>query len=206
MNYLAHLFLAQSSVESQVGNLLGDFARGIRPDQLPSAVRRGLFNHRLVDRFTDQHPQVRELKSLISQPRRRFAGIMLDMVFDHYLIKHWHCYSERSFSDSCRDYYANLQRGRALMPLPMQQVTRRITEQDWFSSYAEIEGIGYALDRVATRIRFPHQFAGAVIELRQHEEAIEQGFLRFFPQLCAAVDDAALERHPVDEPGSPAQG
>ena len=74
MNYFAHLTLARPTVPSKVGNLLGDFMRGVREPDLPEAVRLGLHNHRLVDRFTDHHPLVIESRALFSPQRRRFAG------------------------------------------------------------------------------------------------------------------------------------
>ncbi len=89
MNYFAHLTLARPTVPSKVGNLLGDFMRGVREPDLPEAVRLGLHNHRLVDRFTDHHPLVIESRALFSPQRRRFAGVALDVLFDHFLIRHW---------------------------------------------------------------------------------------------------------------------
>ena len=50
MNYFAHLALARPTPASKVGNLLGDFMRGVREEELPPPVRQGLRNHRLVDR------------------------------------------------------------------------------------------------------------------------------------------------------------
>ena len=63
MNYFAHLVLAQPTVESTVGNLLGDFARGVDRANLPTSIKAGLDNHRAVDRFTDSHPTIRHLKT-----------------------------------------------------------------------------------------------------------------------------------------------
>lgn len=194
MNYLAHLFLAQPNTDSRVGNLLGDFARGIDRSVLSEGVHNGLLNHWLVDRFTDQHIEVKRLKELISLQRRRFSGIILDVVFDHYLIKHWEQYAAESFAESCSQYYADLRAGHHLMPLRMQQVTARIVEQDWFSSYSTLEGVGYALDRITGRIRFPNAFAGAIEELELLDKEIEHSFLRFMPALLDEVRLRGPER------------
>jgi acyl carrier protein phosphodiesterase len=197
MNYLAHLFLAQPVIESRVGNLLGDFSKGVEITSLPVAIQLGVENHRFVDRFTDTHPEIQQLKTLISPQRRRFAGIMLDMLFDHFLILHWPRFSSLSFQHSCSDYYADLASGQSLMPLQMQRVTCRIIEQDWFSSYAELEGIGFALDRIADRIRFANEFADSIVEIKCHETEMEAGFLRFFPELMTAVENQNIEQRPL---------
>ncbi|MCP4598024.1 acyl carrier protein phosphodiesterase [Neptuniibacter sp.] len=193
MNYLAHLFLAQPTVESRVGNLLGDFARGVNTELLPEPILKGLENHRLVDRYTDSHPAVKQLKALVSPQRRRFAGIMLDMAFDHYLIKHWDRFSSQPFEASCKEYYLSLYQGADLMPERMRTITSRIIEQDWFSSYASIEGIGLALDRIAGRIRFQNEFAGSIDELLLLQGQIEQSFLKFFPELIGNVAMQKIE-------------
>ncbi|SIT05340.1 ACP phosphodiesterase [Neptunomonas antarctica] len=194
MNYLAHLFLAQPTVESRVGNLLGDFAKGVVVAQLPEPVKNGLLNHRAVDQFTDQHSVVKQLKLLIGSERKRFAGIMLDVVFDHYLIKHWHRFSNTRFDSSCDGYYQSLDEGQLLMPQPMQRVTQRVIQQQWFDSYQTLEGIGYALDRIADRIRFDHTFYGSLEELIRHQDEIESGFLAFFPELQQHVEERRLEQ------------
>lgn len=197
MNYLAHLFLAQPVIESRVGNLLGDFSKGVEITSLPVAIQLGVENHRFVDRFTDTHPEIQQLKTLISPQRRRFAGIMLDMLFDHFLILHWPRFSSLSFQHSCSDYYADLASGQSLMPLQMQRVTRRIIEQDWFLSYADLEGIGFALDRIAARIRFANEFADSIVEIKRHETEMEACFLRFFPELMTAVENQNIEQRPL---------
>ncbi len=194
MNYLAHLFLAQNNSASHVGNLLGDFARGIDKARLPVEVRRGLENHWAVDRFTDQHAEVRLLKSLFSAERRCFAGVALDLVFDHYLIRHWSRFHSASFEETYLSYYQCLLEGRELMPVHMQGVIDRVVKQDWFASYRSLQGIGYALDRIASRIRFQHCFTGVVEELYLHDAQLETAFLHFFPELIEHIEQLAIER------------
>ena len=173
MNHLAHLYLSPPSVEARVGNLLGDFARGIDPDQLPAEVRRGLDNHRAVDAFTDQHPDVRAAKRLFSSKRRRFAGVALDVLFDHYLLRHWEAFSTTPKADFIQEVYRDLEDGRHLMPERMARVTRRMVEDDWLEAYEDLSNIGYALDRVAGRIRFSNEFAGIIEEIRPLDAALD---------------------------------
>lgn len=193
MNHLAHLCLAQPTVESRVGNLLGDFARGVDAGSLSVGLQNGLANHRAVDAFTDRHPQVRKAKTLFSDQRRRFAGVALDVLFDHYLIRHWTRFHNQNHDEFIASLYQDLTQGRDLMPLHMQQVTLSIVERDWFGSYASLDNIGRALDRVAGRIRFPNQFAGIIEEIRAHDRDLEVAFLDFYPQLVDHVQDRALE-------------
>ena len=194
MNHFAHLVLAQPTVESTVGNLLGDFARGVDQAALPTAVQAGLLNHRAVDRFTDAHPLVLEMKRSFGARRRRFAGIALDIYFDHLLINHWERFEERSLEDLIAGLYQRLDEGRKMMPHDdMQRVTQRMIEYDWFGSYRDIDAVAEALDRVAGRIRFANDFDNAIEDLQRSHEMILQGFLEFYPQLQRHVTEQAIE-------------
>ena len=199
MNYFAHLVLSQPTVESTVGNLLGDFARGVDQASLHPAVLAGLKNHRAVDRFTDGHSSVVALRQCFSPKRRRFAGIALDVYFDHLLMTHWHQFDTRSVNEVIAEFYKRMQRGQLMMPgSEMRRVTSSMVTNDWFGSYRDIDSIAEALDRIAMRIRFPNQFGNAIEDLRRHEDVILEVFDDFFPQLKFHVESLALESEPID--------
>ena len=194
MNHFAHLVLARPTVASTVGNLLGDFARGVDTDSLPPRVRAGLLNHRAVDRFTDNHPLVTEMKACFSRRRRRFAGIALDIYFDHLLMRHWERFDSRPLEDAIGGFYRRMAAGQSLMPRDeMRRVTRRMIDYDWFGSYRELDAIAESLDRVASRIRFANRFDNAIEDLRANDAMIREGFLEFFPQLQRHVAEQAIE-------------
>jgi acyl carrier protein phosphodiesterase len=194
MNYFAHLVLSQPTLESTVGNLLGDFARGIDQSALDPAVMAGLNNHRAVDRFTDSYIRATGIKQCFSPDRRRFAGIALDVYFDHLLMNHWHEFDARNLNDVIVEFYARIEGGRALMPgSEMRRVTSRIISDDWFGSYRDIDSVAEALDRIAIRIRFANQFGNIIEDLRRHEDIILELFFDFFPELKAHVSSLALE-------------
>lgn len=183
MNHLCHLFLARPTVESRVGNLLGDFARGVEVEGLPEEVKEGLEHHRAVDAFTDAHPEVIACKAYFSRQRRRFGGIALDILFDHYLLRHWPRFADVEKTLFINRVYADLQAGYDLMPPAMEQVVRRMVTYDWFHAYQELESVGRAMDRVASRIRFENRFTGIIEEIRPVDAELEARFLAFFPDL-----------------------
>ena len=185
MNHLAHLFLAPDTELHRVGSLLGDFARGLNPMTLPEPVHEGLRHHRSVDAYTDQHPDVLASKRLFSARRRRFAGVALDVLYDHYLLRHWDLFSAIPVDEFIDQVYAELQNHREVMPEKMQKVTAQIVHHDWFRSYQEHDRIGFALDRVANRIRFTHAFHGIIEEIETQDSELESNFLSFFPDLQA---------------------
>ncbi len=194
MNHFAHLVLAKPTTASVVGNLLGDFARGVDLEGLPSDIHAGLMNHRAVDRFTDSHLIVQQMRAVFSPQRRRFAGIALDIYFDHLLLTHWAEFETRDDKDLIDGFYRRIRLGQSLMPsAQMRKVSQHIVDYDWFGSYRDLDQVAEVLDRVAARIRFANQFDHSIDDLLVHQAMIEDGFFEFYPQLQAHVVQLALE-------------
>ena len=189
MNYLAHLSLSHRSTHALVGNLMGDFRKHIQATKLPEGVLQGIENHCRIDKFTDNHPEIRNLKNVFSNQRRRFAGIIMDVAFDHFLSCHWHEYYQedrRIFIDYA---YTCLRRGACLMPPRMQHAVHSMITEDWLGSYADLSGIAVSLNRMSQRIRFQNKLYGAVEEIQANYAVLDRGFLEFYPQLIAYIND-----------------
>jgi acyl carrier protein phosphodiesterase len=193
VNYLAHAVLAKPNVYSLTGNLLGDFCKGLNVGSLHPEVRAGLENHRATDRFTDSHSIVRAAKAGFSPMRRRFAPVALDVLFDHFLIRHWQQFYHEPFADYKIKLYQQLSEALPLMPLPMQQTMQRVCNDDWFASYGHLKALGLALDNIAGRIRFTNNFDGIINEITPRYAELEQHFLQFYPKLLQHLEQLALE-------------
>jgi len=188
MNYLAHLLLSPDDGLSRLGNIMADFMRDVDQESLPEKVWEGIQLHRSVDGYTDSHEIVRTLRKHFSTEKRRFSGIVLDVVFDHFLIQHWEQYTAISLNTFVDQCYADLWEHRELMPPRMEMVVGWMIKQDWIRSYAELDHVGRALDGLAGRLKLKHNFHGSIEEVHEHYDAIEAGFLEFFPDLLAHVN------------------
>ena len=193
VNYLAHMYLAGDSEESIVGNMLGDFVKGRIGDEFPPGVAEGIRTHRKVDAFTDSHEMVVRSKRLVSQERRRFSGIIVDLAFDHILAVNWGDYSALALEDFVEKTYGVLAANTDLMPPRPRKILEVMIEEDWLGSYRELEGIGRALDRIAIRLerKFGRgsSLAGAAEEAARNYGALEENFRAFFPELISFVVD-----------------
>ena len=89
MNFLAHLHLAHLADSSLSGNLLADFVRGNPAEDYSPEVVDGIFMHRRIDVITDNLPEVTEAKAWFRPETRRVAPITLDVMWDHFLSRHW---------------------------------------------------------------------------------------------------------------------
>ena len=86
VNYLAHAWLSRYSTDSLVGGMLGDFVKGRIDGRFSDPVCTGIRLHRAIDNYTDKHPLFRASRARISARRRRFAGIMVDVFYDHFAL------------------------------------------------------------------------------------------------------------------------
>lgn len=187
MNYLAHLFLADRTPESLIGNLLGDFMKGSVKEQYSKAIAQGIELHRQVDLYTDSHPVVRQTKQLISIERRRYAGVLLDVFYDHFLAKYWMNYSSTTLKEFSLIVYNILWENKSILPERLRQAVPKIIEQDWLNSYQETSGIELAINRLAQRAKKGNPLFCGVEELKTHYQEIDYSFQKFFPELVSYV-------------------
>ena len=195
MNFLAHCFLAQPTPFSLYGNLLGDFVSGASLDDMPDEVLMGLDNHRLVDRFTDSHASLQPLKQLMSRERRRFTGIISDVVFDYFLIKHWRQFNQQKLSIFVNDVYIKINQILPLMHPRMQRSMQFMLTENGLMVNQDLIGVAKTLDRLSNRIRFENKLRGAIEEVEQHYDAFENAFLWLLPELINAVESAKIEKN-----------
>jgi acyl carrier protein phosphodiesterase len=200
MNYLAHLRLAPPGDDGLLGSLMGDFVKGPLPGGYPPGIAHAMVLHRRIDAFTDAHPRVRLSRGRISPSRRRFAGIMVDLFYDHFLARHWHHYSDERLDAFTRRVYALLAEREPALPLRLRAVAARMRQTDWLGSYREIGNIHVALDRMSLRLRRENRLAGSAEELEAKYGEFEADFRAFFPEL---VHFARAHQHPAAAPGPP---
>lgn len=181
MNYLAHALLAGDDPADRLGAMLGDFVKGPLPAGLPDAVAAGVALHRHIDSYADAHAAFRRSRGRVSPARRRYAGIMTDLFYDHFLARHWHAYCGEPLPAFAARVYDLLAQHQPLLPPRLGRLFPAMRAQDWLSSYWEIDAVGAALDGMARhRLRQPNRLAGAVEELHACYEDFEQDFRTFF--------------------------
>jgi acyl carrier protein phosphodiesterase len=183
MNYLAHLLLAGPEPEALLGAMMGDFVKGPLGPHYPPAITRALALHRRVDTFTDAHPVTAVSRARISPQRRRFAGIMVDLFYDHFLARDWAAHASEPLDTFTRRVYALLEQHEGLLPERLRSIAPRMAEYDWLGSYVQVESIHAALDRMSLRLKRENRLAGGGAELEEHYAALEADFRMFFPDV-----------------------
>jgi acyl carrier protein phosphodiesterase len=90
-------------------------------ESLPLAIRQSIWLHRKIDAFTDAHPVFRASKGRLRPPWRRYAGILVDVFYDHFLARDWALYSSVSLRDFSWSVYRTLHSHHEGLPTPMNR-------------------------------------------------------------------------------------
>ena len=154
MNYLAHLHLGGSQPAQLLGSLYGDFVKGPLAGRWPADVETAIRLHRRIDAFTDSHPLVHAAKLRFPAERRRLAGVLLDVFFDHCLARDWDTFSNEPLSEFTRRVYGVLNTTPQL-PERLARIAPRMAAQDWLGSYREFTVLQDVLAGMARRLSRP---------------------------------------------------
>lgn len=184
MNHLAHALLAGDDEWLQLGGMLGDFVHG-QPAALPWPPRviAGIRLHRAIDVYTDAHPEVLAAKALLPPPYRRYAGILLDMWFDHCLARdfaRWGTPSLETYSATLRRL---LRQHDALLPPPLRRFREYMEQHRLPAGYADRAVLELALRGIGQRLSRANPLDSALPVLVQREVELQERFEAFFPQL-----------------------
>jgi len=156
---------------------------------LPKQFQPGIARHRAIDRFTDSHPAVTRSIERLDPGFRRYGGIIIDVLYDHFLARDWNLYSPESLSNFTKDFYASFDEFRNLIPADAFVVLEKMRAGDWLGSYAEIAGISQALRRIGARLLRPIDLAESLSVPDSSYDSLSKDFHEFFPELrsmCSA--------------------
>ena len=189
MNFLAHAYLGGEVAEHRLGGFLGDFVKGplgAAQGGLPAEVLAGVELHRRLDSFAETHPAFCRSRERISPARRRVAGIMVDLFYDHFLARHWAQFSIQPLHAFTAETYQLIARHTDPLPADFLPVFERMASHDWLASYHDSSNVALALDRMSRfRLRQPKTLAGAGEELEREYAGLEADFLSFLPDALA---------------------
>ena len=186
MNYLAHIVLARHSSLAMVGALMGDFVKADLGGRFPFELEREITLHRRIDSYTDQHRLVRAAVQRFAPERRRYAGILLDVFFDHLLSQRWAAYCPIPREQLIASFYHALDEHHTLLPEKLRGIAPHMIEHDWLGGYLDFAGVEWAIVRMSQRLsRNGHLLREGLADLRSHYGALGADFDLFFPELIS---------------------
>ncbi|MDM2736429.1 ACP phosphodiesterase [Citrobacter sp. Ct235] len=193
MNFLAHLHLAHLADSSLSGNLLADFVRGNPQSNFAPDVVDGIFMHRRIDVMTDNLPEVREARDWFRSETRRVAPITLDVMWDHFLSRHWAQLSP-DFPLQAFVRYAHAEVKIILPESPPRFVNLNnyLWSEKWLERYRDMDFIQDVLNGMASRRPRLDALRDSWYDLDTHYDALEARFWQFYPRMMEQAKNKQL--------------
>jgi acyl carrier protein phosphodiesterase len=188
MNILAHLHLATLAHSSLIGNTVADFVKGDPYLIYDTDIADGIMLHRKIDSLTDNLLEVKQAKLLFRQSYQRVAAITLDIVWDHFLSKHWDSYgllpSVAQFNEATK---VHIQPYISAYPVDYQHFMNAMWRGLWLENYASLDFVGDVLAGMAQRRPKLYLLEETIIDIKQHYGQLEALFFLLYPKICLTV-------------------
>ncbi|MDD4599213.1 MAG: ACP phosphodiesterase [Lentimicrobiaceae bacterium] len=183
MNFLAHLYLSGDDPEIIIGNFIADHVKGKKVELYSTGIQAGIQLHRAIDEFTDNHAVVKETVQGLRPLFRKYAGVVVDMYFDHFLAAGWQRWSEEPLKHFTTGMYHVLMQRFQELPPRTRYMLPYMLKNDWLFNYRKLEGLHRGLSGMAKRTSFASGMEHATEELRTNYDYYQMQFDRFFPEL-----------------------
>jgi acyl carrier protein phosphodiesterase len=188
MNFLAHLYLSGDNELVRVGNFVGDWIKGNEYKKYPADIQKGIQLHRSIDFYTDNHPIVKQSKSRFSEKYHKYAGIIIDICYDHFLAKNWDAFSTITLPEFTKAVKMSLYANMHYFPKDLQEFIPRFMNHGWLESYNTILGIEKVLEGMAKHTSLPDKTDDAILIFERDYEKFKEEFYEYFPQLSNHIE------------------
>ncbi|MBA6151497.1 acyl carrier protein phosphodiesterase [Gelidibacter maritimus] len=183
MNFLAHIYLSGNNELITIGNFMADGIKGKNYKKYPVEIQIGILLHREIDTFTDAHPTVRLSTKRLHKNYSHYSGVIVDILYDHFLAKNWGHYSPIPLDIYVDDFYETLKTHAEYLPLRVQKMVPYMIAGNWLFHYAKIEGIQNVLNGMNRRTNNISGMDQATNELKEFYHEFEAEFTSFFEEL-----------------------
>ncbi|MGY5354983.1 acyl carrier protein phosphodiesterase [Wenyingzhuangia sp. IMCC45467] len=183
MNFLAHLYLAGSNKEIIIGNFIADTIKGNKFQHFSQDIQFGVKMHRAIDVFTDEHPIFRQSKRRLDNKYRLYKGVIIDLIYDHFLAKNWQQYSNIPLNTFSQEVYQLFDNYFSILPDRAQHLLPYMSKQNWLYKYRTIQGIGEIMHDMNIRTKGISKMNEAIVDLKDNYTIFEKDFTAFFKEL-----------------------
>jgi acyl carrier protein phosphodiesterase len=193
MNFLAHIYLSGDNDLLKIGNFMADSVRGNSYLDYPDELRKGILLHRYIDTFTDAHPIYRKSKHRLHQKYGHYSGVIMDIVYDHFLAKNWVDYSSEKLDDYAENFYNLLRENHSVLTEKTKGMIPYMIARNWLVSYASLAGLEMILFQMDHRTKNRVNMHESIAEIQQFYTEFEEEFTLFFDELIEHCNNKLLE-------------
>lgn len=166
-----------------IGNFIADSIQGNQFKGLTPPIIKGVMLHRKIDTYTDRHPVYLSSKRRFQLDFDKYSGVLMDVIYDHFLAKHFQHYSSVSLQHHANSVYDLLKNHYSYLPESAKRFYHYMTKYNVLVNYASLKGIETVLTHLSSRIRNRYALQTAIPLLKKDYEGIEQEFFVFFEGL-----------------------
>lgn len=188
MNFLAHILLSCDNEDLLLGNFMADFIKNSEVKNYSPEIQRGIELHRKIDHFTDTHKEVRKGSARLRPIHRKYAPVVIDILYDNVLAKNWSRYHGDSLTDFTQDVYAIFSRRISEFPPKLQRRVPLMIEDNFLMKYGLDDGLRFALTMMDRRTKFPSNFVVAADQLEDEWDLFNEEFNNFFPEVIQIAE------------------
>lgn len=189
MNFLAHIFLSGDNKLLMLGNFMADHIKGKAIDGLGEELKNGVILHRKIDHFTDTHSVVQATKERLRPVFRKYAPVVADVFYDHFLASKWISYSQIPLGVFADNFYKTATQHQHMLPEKTRMMLPYMISNNWLVSYASVEGIGKVMSGMARRAKFESGMEKSAKELEKNYLLYEKEFDVFFEELLKYTNE-----------------
>ena len=183
MNFLAHIHLSGENEMIKIGNFMADGVRGKQYENFPLAIQKGILLHRAIDTFTDAHPIFRQSTKKLHSRYHHYAGVIVDMYYDHFLAKNWSDYHNESLALYSEKFYQSLLDNHSILTSKTQHLLPYMMEYNWLVNYQSVTGLESILSQMDRRTKNQSLMRFAIEELVAHYDKFEAEFSLFYKEV-----------------------
>lgn len=179
MNFLGHWLFSEPTPDALIGSLWPDFAKRPDPQAVSDTFLVHFDRHQWLDRTTDTSRLLEPLRQALRPRLRKTTPIVVDMLIDHHLARHWQRYHSEPLAPFAeRRYSISRQFNRQTLPERLGRMLDFMSEQDWLTGYKDEENILRALQGLSRRVRFEDSMVEngiwSIQQLDQHQSAVSR--------------------------------
>lgn len=184
MNYLAHAFLSFNKEEILAGNMISDFVKGRKKFNYSLEIQKGIHLHRLIDNFTDFHPETAKAKEFFRPQYRLYSGAFVDVVYDHFLALDTNQFAEYGgLENFTKITYQALDKNISHLPVAFQKMFPYMKMQNWLYNYRLRDGIKKAFGGLAYRALYLNESDVGFEIFNTYYDKLKNCYDSFFPEL-----------------------
>lgn len=162
---------------------MADGIKGRQFENYPSEIQKGIILHRFIDTYTDSHPIFRKSTKRLHENYHHYAGVIVDVFYDHFLAKNWNNYSDENLADFTNRFYRSLRDNYDFLSERAKGMMPYMIERNWLVSYQTVEGINKILTQMDGRTKNESKMRFASNELIEFYSDFELEFITFFEDI-----------------------